>query len=483
MTFRDRIVSLRPVRWWAEFREFRLFVGGLPALIAGLAAPIVTGQVDGGWSVASAYEAEAHRRLRAGQFEAANLCFGRLAADDPQEPRYRMGMALALLGQGDQAGADALIDELAPDGRAGYAPAHLWKARRRLMVSRPSPADERAAESHLRRVLETDPQSVEAHDLLGQLLVKTGRLVQAEPHLQRAGDRPEVSLQLARLEYSRGETREARRRAESARSSLRRRVEAHSDDHASRLNLAEASALLGEFGEAVEVLREGLTASGDPRYRPALAGVFVAWSEALAKESEGTVAERLSLLERGLSFDPSNPVLLDRLLAAMRIGGPAAESTLASMRSQLAAGKGTASLRYALGVNAWERGRPEQARLYWEEALRSDPGMAVIANNLAWALAVDPHPDLPRALRLIDPVVARWPNEPRFRGTRGQVLARLGRWKDALPDLEAALRVGSRSAGLHRTLAEAYEHLGDPEMAAEHRRLAGSEADAPAPPS
>jgi hypothetical protein len=33
----------------------------------------------------------------------------------------------------------------------------------------------------------------------------------------------------------------------------------------------------------------------------------------------------------------------------------------------------------------------------------------------------------------------RRPDVPRFRGTRGATLAGRGRWKEALPDLEAAL--------------------------------------------
>ena len=110
--------------------------------------------------------------------------------------------------------------------------------------------------------------------------------------------------------------------------------------------------------------------------------------------------------------------------------------------------------------------------MHWEQAARLDPSMPAYANNLAWALAISPEPDLPRALATIDPVVARYPNDPRFRETRGQVLAKLGRWKDALPDLQSALLVYSGSRELHRALAATYDHLEAPGMAAEHRRRA-----------
>ena len=64
------------------------------------------------------------------------------------------------------------------------------------------------------------------------------------------------------------------------------------------------------------------------------------------------------------------------------------------------------------------------------------------------------------------------PDQGRFRDTRGQILAKMGRWKEALADLEAALPSAPRSTELHRTLAEVYTHLGVPGMAAEHRALA-----------
>ena len=48
------------------------------------------------------------------------------------------------------------------------------------------------------------------------------------------------------------------------------------------------------------------------------------------------------------------------------------------------------------------------------------------------------------------------------------------RWKKALPDLEAALRAKPDDNDLHRELAETYENLGEPDMASEHRRQAGS---------
>jgi predicted Zn-dependent protease len=133
-------------------------------------------------------------------------------------------------------------------------------------------------------------------------------------------------------------------------------------------------------------------------------------------------------------------------------------------------------------MDAWEQGKHEEGLLHLEQAYQLAPHMGVVANNLAWVLANAQPPDLPRALTLMNTVLERWPNEPLYRDTRGEVLVKMGRWKEALTDLQAALPAYPNHPALHLRLAETYEHLGIPEMAAEHRRLADTRT-LPNPPT
>ena len=64
------------------------------------------------------------------------------------------------------------------------------------------------------------------------------------------------------------------------------------------------------------------------------------------------------------------------------------------------------------------------------------------------------------------------PHEPRLRGTRGDILTRLGRWREALPELIAALPASGDSAAHHRLLSETYLQLGLSELAREHQNRA-----------
>src|SRR5207253_255244 len=106
---------------------------------------------------------------------------------------------------------------------------------------------------------------------------------------------------------------------------------------------------------------------------------------------------------------------------------------------------------FALGSDAWKHGRAAEARHHWEQACRIDSGKSdgasiLVANNLAWLLAHQEPTDTPRALELIDQALTRSPMHPVLRGTRGQILVKLKRGKDAVADLETAVQGGQDSA-------------------------------------
>src|SRR5262249_43417847 len=143
--------------------------------------------------------------------------------------------------------------------------------------------------------------------------------------------------------------------------------------------------------------------------------------------------------------------------------------------------------------------RTEQARVHFERAFDLEPSMLLAANNLAWLLAheepterirvlgavlgsgaarTQSYPEaanLQRALDMIENVVKQAPKQPSFRETRGQILVKLGRWKEAVSDLEFALPLLPNKRPIHLSLAKAYQELGLAELAQEHRKLAKPE--------
>ena len=293
--------------------------------------------------------------------------------------------------------------------------------------------------------------------------------------------RPEVLLPLARAELVLDKRIRAHDRAKEARLLFKGRAEADLDDHTSRLLWVDADLILENFADAADALQREAILKSDDRCPRVLAQVYLAWADSISQVDRSKLAERLVLLERGLTHDPTIMLLLGRFSDLIRTGGPEGDRARAALQSLVARGAATGPVRYALGLDAWEHGRATEAQLHWEEACRLMPQMPAFVNNLAWILATGPNPDLPRALDTINPVIARWPGDPRFRETRGQILARMRRWKEALPDLEAALTVYPDDPELHRTLADTYEHLDAPAMAAEHRKRAGALPGKPKP--
>jgi tetratricopeptide (TPR) repeat protein len=420
------------------------------------------------------YAEEAHRQFVAKDYASARVCLERLAQMQPDQPEVRFGLAMALEAVGKSGRAAAIVRSLAPLDQRGFAPAHLWQAKQELRGTPSVRPDRATAEKHLLFVVRAEPENPEANGLLGDLYYQTGRFALAEPCLRKAArDRPELLFLLANIASSRGKRDEVRAHAGVARTIFRARAERHPDDREARGFWAAAAMLQDDFSGAVEILRAGLARDDGSFYHQALARVYLAHSDALARDPKASLGDRLELLETGLKHNPADPALLDRLVAIIRTGGAEAERGQATLQSLLARGQAPELVHFALGLAAWERHEPAQARLHLEQASRIAPQMPTVANNLAWVLAHSEPPDLSRGLKLIDQAIERWPDQPQCRGTRGSILAKLRRWKEALPDLEAGLRAKPDDNDLHRELATTYENLGEPDMAAEHRRRAG----------
>jgi tetratricopeptide (TPR) repeat protein len=458
-------------------RRRRDWLAGLPAaligvvtLAVGLAAAATTPE-----QIRFAYANQARLADQAGDHRMAKLCFERLALapDSPTEAQYRLAESLEALGERRR--ALAILRKLAPDDRPGDPFAQLRLALLLLSEKPTPPAAAVEAERHLRRSVEGDPNSVPANALLAQILIATSRQEQSVPHLRRVvWDRPELRITLARVYRAMSQPEAANDEANLALREFRRRSEANPDDPEARVRWAEAAAFLGDFPTAANVLGEGWQRTKDPRYRPTLASLYAAWASIVRADPKAAPGKRLDLLEQGLQLDPNNQALLNEFSGILRANGAEAERARAVLRDQLTKGENVAGAHFVLGVDAWFRDRPDEARIHYEQADRLAPGSAEVVNNLAWVLIHTEPPDLRRALTLADAAVERRPDNALFHGTRGVALARLGRWKDALPDLETALPASPREPALRQALVDTYEHLGLSDMAAAHRReLAG----------
>jgi tetratricopeptide (TPR) repeat protein len=449
----------------------RALAAGLPALLAG-AATLATALYL--WTipedqVISRYLREAALRTEARDFDSALVCYDRLLQSREGRADFLYKRALVLEAKGNREQAEAVINQLAPFEQQGYLPAHMKLARSLLDSGDRSERTLKILERHL-LYAQSGPEPTDAAALLGQLYVQTGRAELAETYLLKAVDsQPKVLLLLASLARSRGKEQMALERAEHACRVFQKRAEDRIDDPEARLCWAGATVLRHDFPGAIAILERGLKLSGDARYHAGLAEIYVLWEDELARNGKASVGDHVTLLERGLKHNTSNLALLGRFAAILETSGPESERVRSALQAELVSGKATAGVHFVLGLDAYARRKEDEARTHWEQAFRLDPDMAPVANNLAWVLAHSDKPDLNRALELANRTIERQPKAKHFHGTRGFILMKLGRWKEALTDLEEELVGSPDSADLHLALAEVYDHLGAAELANQHR--------------
>jgi tetratricopeptide (TPR) repeat protein len=296
----------------------------------------------------------------------------------------------------------------------------------------------------------------------------------AEKHLRDVVVvKPELSLLLAAVLKVQGDFIGARSWAERAAKFHREKVEAaRLDDPENRLAWADALAMMEDYPGACLILESGWKQFGNGIYHAPLGEACSLWVQKLAVTAPGDLAFRIAIIQQGLEYAPQNEGLLKHLIALSHLEGQQAGAARSTLNRLLSEGKSTSILHFTLGIDAWQRQQTEEAKQHFAIAFDTAPKLPFVANNMAMILAVGNPPDPPRALDIIQPVVEKFPDNATFRDTRGQVLVLLGRWQEAVTDLEFALPQLSSPNRTHAALAEAYRGLGLKDLAAEHEQRA-----------
>jgi tetratricopeptide (TPR) repeat protein len=340
-------------RWWSE-RSLRRLLLALPSLlVVGLALVLLVGNRSASApTIKGDYGFRARQAYDENRFEEARICFERLGQID-SSPEVRLGLALSLQHLGHDDRAAALLDQLTPQTESGYAPAHIRLAAQILKNDNAGPAELSRAELHLHRALQTQPESIEAHALFGQLQLRTGRLAPAIEHLQiGAPQHPEFGVVLAQICLSTGNKEKAMQFAKDAAARDRQIVSDSPEDHHARQRWAAAERLLGNFVEAETILNEGSLVRPGDDYRFSLGQLFAAWAESVLQERPPQLEKGLSLVERALDCDPGNATALTRLIeltyGSDKNAGPARKR----LNELITSGPATATLHMSLGMDA-----------------------------------------------------------------------------------------------------------------------------------
>lgn len=474
---RLEIRFVETVRWfwfrlvkWSKILQLKYLLQGFPALI-GFAvvasSMLLAGHARNQWVIE--YEKIGQTALREGNAERARIAYERLCQSYPDRSSYLFGLALALKQSNQPERTAILIAKLAPSDRQGFPPAHLYLANQLLQKQSVDRNDISLAETHLLRVIQGEPKNASANAILGQLYYRTGRLSLAEQHLRTAEQgQPEVLLLLVRLYHQQKRKLNLESAGNRAIDYFQEQLKKDPDHIPTRLALSEILSLRGKHVEGIAVLQLGLKLRNEPVLRKHLAQSHALWVE----DSSLTTSQQLAVIEQGLRIDPDCGPLLLKLAQITPKKDKDGNRARSLLQDLLARGQRSSTLYLCLGIDAQQRNQTTQAIHYLQKAFEINPQMPVVANNLAYVLAHSKKPDLQRSLQIMNEVVKRYPNDMRFRDTRGQILVKLQMWKEALADLEPCIPFRPKDRQLHKALAETYRQLGMVEPAKAHEKLA-----------
>ena len=504
---------LHGIRRWLALRPWRQFLYCLPALLAlGMGLVVISmifvhGRIDMHWR----YQNLAKYYLATHQYEPARVaCLRGLNGRNNSQERARWlyYLAIAMNGLGQQRDAAALINAAAPADSPGCVEAHLIVVENLLSSTNLTPEILKLAERHLLNALKLEPDSLEVNEDLARYYINTHELPKAQARLMKIYSRkPDTALLLAisydmqtnaaaalswadraLAAYEHNLMESAPNYHTADRIGLVRSVYlkqkysqlqatappspaagaapqsnvAPQDSQAVWLGIVRLLLSNGKFAPALQTLEQQMQVNSNAFYASALGDVCALWARQIVPDNPAAAATHFQLIQKGLGYDPENldlKLLLVQTTHAKDDTAAPAQKLLDQLVKD-ATGTMAAWWQFVLWTDDRIRGDLASARQHLQSAYQLDPDIPQIKNDLAMDLSAGSPADQAQALKLIQSVLDQFPYEPGFRDTRGHVYAALGRYREALADLEFAVPREANATGTKKLLATVYTALG-----------------------
>ncbi len=394
-----------------------------------------------------------------------------------------LNWAMMLTNTGDLPGAIKILDKLAPETTAGYAPAHRYKALFLLNMLRSGTQQTSEVTPRLQWHLKNGAREPIAanHQLWAAFYAITGQMDKAVTEQTLAAQQnPDLWIEAAALCNTPDRQEDRARFLTRAENHARHSLEVNALDVRRRLMLTRVLVDQKRLDEAEAILVAGYELAAAPELRRGLSDLEVVRYEQTQKAqdrlSDNELEDRVARLGKALQIDPTNPAVLKHWgVLHDRLASPEQQQKLrATLEQSIVEGKATAFGHFTLGGMLWQADQRERALFHMEQSFKLDPRFMDAANNLAWMLATQDKPDLERADALIREALKLSPSNISYLDTLTEVLVKQSQWRDALVVLEKLYprSVPRQRKDLHRRLAMVYENLGQPELAKLHREQA-----------
>lgn len=477
---------------WCVTRPYSALAPAIPSILVLIllaATAIVIARRDSS-QIQTIYLDKLRLAIAEGDNEVASVAAQRLLELDPDNLEHQYQLAILDHELGRTESARRGIFRLAIQKQ--YGPAALWMLKA-LIYEDPESDDE--TESLVRRKRWGKEEQTLCHQcatvaisnlsserarfaqkLYAGFLADSGFHGDALRHYREISEsEPSVNLAAALLADRVKEYDAAQRFAKAAIRYLKPKFLARPTSVQLRLQYAQALVLDEQFDEAYRLLADGYKLTPEPILVAATAESLIFRAKHLERSvgARESLAKRAEFIFEAQRIATEHPLVTEAVVEFLIECAEAEDEGLDNIRRDLLRGLDPASKHFVEGTVLMIRGKEEEARTRLELAAEQGGGnLAGMLNNLAYALGRSGEQHLPRALKLSELALEKLPGHPSLLETRGQILLKMRRYRDAVLDLERALSNPELRPTAHAGLAKAYEALGVEDLAEEHRRLA-----------
>ncbi len=428
----------------------------------------------------SAYRVVLDRSLKTGDNETALVAIGTLTDIDPADLNLRYLRAILEVKRGNKDLAREQMTRLVESKR--YGEAALWLIQNELDLKNMGAWTE-LQHSQFRMWTEITLQSSNDNNqhagrtLMASYLLARGSYAESLRYFSTVVSRsPELAYTAATICKHQGDTRGVSTYAAQARDYYSAKLSQSPTDRLNRINLARSLMLLSREVEASELLMSGyeLSHQQDQELRTAAAEALALYEKRIAQQTSSpeTLMKRLQVLQSALQLAPDNTNVIDAVIEVLFECRENRNEEVLTLKTAIVKGIDPESAHFIRGTVALLDNNIAEARVHLELAAKSNKQLPGVLNNLAVALSNLGEGELEHALSLSNAALEAMPEHPYFRDTRGQILVKLGRYQDAISDLEVALKAPEIAKDVHAALASAYDELGLKDLAESHRLLA-----------
>jgi len=460
---------------WINSRRYKRLALTVPVVALLSLLPLMKGWMwyRGNETAAARYRAAVATAQEEKDYNRVQL-FERKLSQLGQDTRLaEYNTALLLERDGKTAEAYERMQRLAPLNAPGYPLAHYWIIQRLLQKKLDVPTDKayELVGNHLTSLEKTGVKGPEIDLVQANVYAHDNNLEEASRLLKPLIYRNKAAaFERLRIDLSQNRIEDARQDATAVREQMQKQnVTAESLSAQDYHYWMMAEEILGNSDRARELLAKWIKL--DPENDAAkkqLGATYLREFQAMLSSPQPVAADLAERIKNAFELADQPDAVKEQL--SIMYQQKFTSDVLAELFDRLYNTPNLAPpLAELLGTAAAVSGEWDRAESWLRQSIAGNPNNPAVWNNLACVLLQHSNPPLDEALAAAEKAIASDTSDFRFRQTRGQILLRLGRYQDAVNDLEYALNGMPDLPTIHQSLAKAYDALGNRQLAAFHQ--------------